>query len=235
MLEYFITYPTFTVMKVIITAATDREILQIKEQIVSSTPRETVDLGIFFHTSGVGMLASCFSISKLIFEESPDLIIQVGIAGSFDLQLVNGLVVSLKSDCLGDLGVEENGLFKDTFDMNLAKKNEYPFKDKKLQNHWCEKYNFLQLKEVDGITINEVTTKPDRIEQLKEKFNCQIESMEGAALHYCCLQTNTPFMQIRSISNRVGERDKRKWEMAMAINNLTSTIIAYVEILKTLY
>ena len=222
-------------MKVIITSATDKEILQIKEQIVSSGTEEISKTRISFHSSGVGILATCFTISKLIFEEKPDLIIQVGIAGTFESPYNHGEVVAVKSDCVGDMGVVEKGVFNDIFDMNLAEKNGFPFSDKKLPNPWIEKYNLLHLAEVNAVTVNEVTTKQDRIQQLKDKYNCKIESMEGAALHYCCLQTNTPFIQIRSISNQVGERDKNKWNMQDAISNLTSTTISYVEILRNLY
>ena len=44
--------------------------------------------------------------------------------------------------------------------------------------------------------------------------------MEGAAFHYVCLQQKIKFLQLRSISNRVGERDKTKWAMKEAIANL---------------
>ena len=231
MLVYFISYATFAKMKVIITSATNKEILQIRKQIVSCVPEEISKSSVSFHISGVGMLASCFTISKLIFEQKPDLILQVGIAGSFDSKHEIGRVVVAKSDCLGDMGVEEEELFKDVFDMELAEKDNFPFSNKRLQNSLIQKYNLLYLAEVNGITVNEVTTKQRRIQQLKEKYNCEIESMEGAALHYCCLQTDTSFLQIRSISNQVGERDKRKWNVQQALNNLTTAVVSYVEIL----
>jgi futalosine hydrolase len=41
--------------------------------------------------------------------------------------------------------------------------------------------------------------------------------MEGAALHYTCLMENIPFIQLRAVSNFVGERDKNKWKMKEAI------------------
>ena len=52
------------------------------------------------------------------------------------------------------------------------------------------------------------------------QFNADIETMEGAALHYVCLQEDIPFIQIRTISNFVGERDKTKWKLKDAIENL---------------
>ena len=53
-----------------------------------------------------------------------------------------------------------------------------------------------------------------------EKFGADIESMEGAAFHYVCLQEKIKFLQLRSISNIAGERDKTKWTMKEAIVNL---------------
>ena len=55
---------------------------------------------------------------------------------------------------------------------------------------------------------------------MREKFGADIESMEGAAFHYVCLQQKIKFLQLRSISNVAGERDKTKWMMKEAINNL---------------
>jgi futalosine hydrolase len=40
--------------------------------------------------------------------------------------------------------------------------------------------------------------------------------MEGAALHMVCLENKIPFLQIRGISNWIGERDKSKWKIAEA-------------------
>jgi futalosine hydrolase len=57
--------------------------------------------------------------------------------------------------------------------------------------------------------------------------------MEGAALHYVCLQENIPFLQIRSISNRVGERDKAKWEFKEAIKNLNKELAVLLKEITT--
>ena len=54
--------------------------------------------------------------------------------------------------------------------------------------------------------------------------------MEGAALHYVCLMEKIPFLQIRSISNYVGERNKRNWNMKEAIANLNKKLIEFVQL-----
>jgi futalosine hydrolase len=52
----------------------------------------------------------------------------------------------------------------------------------------------------------------------------QVETMEGAALHYVALQLNIPFLQVRSLSNFAGERDKKRWRMEEAIENLNKEL-----------
>ncbi len=71
-----------------------------------------------------------------------------------------------------------------------------------------------------AITVNKITDDAGQVNELFDKFNPGIESMEGAALHYVCLLQKVGFLQLRSISNMVGERDKSKWAMKEAITNL---------------
>ena len=62
----------------------------------------------------------------------------------------------------------------------------------------------------------------------REVFDPVTESMEGAALHYVCLMEKVPFVQIRSISNYIGERNKQKWDMMNSIVNLNETLIKII-------
>jgi futalosine hydrolase len=215
-------------MKVVITSATVNEWAGVNENINPLFTGESSRLQVSFHKSGVGILATTFSLSKLIVEVQPDLIIQIGIAGTFEQNLLGKLVI-VKQELLGDLGVEENNQFKDVFDLKLEAANEYPFIKKRLSNGWIERFNLLNLPEVTAITISEITTREERMRHLQKKYNPQIESMEGAALHYVGLLTNTPFLQIRAISNLVGERDKSKWQMNEALSGLTNTTLRLLD------
>jgi len=68
-----------------------------------------------------------------------------------------------------------------------------------------------------------------RNEKSREKYHSDIESMEGTAFHYVCLQQKIDFLQIRSISNVVGERDKSRWAIDSAIRNLNSELIKIID------
>ena len=205
-------------MQITIAAATR---LELKEAILRQSNKHYIDV---LYT-GIGILSSAVSLTQYTLQQKPGLIIQVGIAGSFDTRYDLGDVVAVKKECLGDTGVQESGEWKDIFDMGFQQKNEMPFSNKYLVNEATEKYNVLQLPEVTGITINEITTDKARIQMLQTKYDAQVESMEGASLHYVCRLLNCPFIQIRAISNYVGERDKTKWKIKEAIANLNETVL----------
>jgi futalosine hydrolase len=216
-------------MRVFITAATIDEWMPSFLEINPLYTSESKRIKVMFHQAGVGLLASTVSIMKLVYDEKPDLIIQVGIAGCFDASMKLGNVVAVKEDMLGDTGVEEEGRWKDIFDLKLEKPGYPPFEKKRLPNHHLEKYNLLKLSEVAAVTINEISTRQDRIHQLIKKYNPVTESMEGAALHYVCREMNIPFIQMRAISNYIGERDKTKWKMKEAIDNLNQSVLKYID------
>ncbi len=216
-------------MRVIISAATVAEWMPSFLNINALYTGESQRLKLQYHQSGIGMLAASFALTKLAIEDKPDLIIQVGIAGTFDTELALGTVVVIEEETIGDLGVEEDGKWKDLFDLKLEKSSYHPFEKRKLPNQWLGKYNLLELKEVSGITVNEITTHPERIQKLIKKYNPCIESMEGAALHYVARETSIPFIQIRAISNYIGERDKSNWQMKLAIDNLNQTLLKYID------
>ncbi|MEO8117205.1 MAG: futalosine hydrolase, partial [Bacteroidota bacterium] len=138
----------------------------------------------------------------------------------------------IKNDAFADVGVEENGEWMDLFDMNFIQKNTFPYTENKLENGWLKDYNPLKLPAVAAITVNEVTTRKERRDQYVKKYNPFLESMEGAALHYVCLMKGVPFVQLRTISNMVGERNKQKWQIKSAIEYLNDTLIKYLDILQ---
>lgn len=205
-------------MKIIVTAATSFEI--------QPTINVFTNNNVCFKVTGIGMLATAVSLTKLVLLEKPDIVVQVGIAGAFDSSVSLGKVLAINSETIGDLGVQENNAWHDVFDLKLVNVSSVPFTNKKLPNPYLAQLNILALQEVAAITVNEISTNQQRILQLQAKYNPTIESMEGAALHYVCTDLQVPFIQLRSISNYIGERDKTKWQMQQAITNLNEALMA---------
>lgn len=171
------------------------------------------------------MANTIYALTKYINATRPHLVIQAGIGGSLHPFYPPGAVVTIGEEVMGDLGVEEDGFFKDMFDLNLAEENVFPFSERMLANPHQQLLKKIKLPAVRGISVNEITTNATRMQQLIEKYGAVIESMEGAALHYVCLREAVPFIQLRSVSNFVGERDKTKWRMQEAIDHLNRELI----------
>ena len=169
--------------------------------------------------TGIGQVSATYLLTYNLHNKKPDLVIQAGIAGSFSTELLPGQTILIKQDTFGDVGMEEKEIFTTAFDAGFANKNDFPFTDGWLVNKHPS-LNGTSFTVVKAITINKVTDSLTQKAQLINIFSPQIETMEGAALHYVCIQENVPFVQIRSISNEVGERDKNKWKVKEAIENL---------------
>jgi futalosine hydrolase len=204
-------------MQILLLAATEQEI----------RPFIDANTGMDVLIAGVGLPSTMYHLQKRMQQIDYDLIIQPGIAGSFRQEIEPGETFWVKQDTFGDLGTEENGIFSSLFDSGLADKSGFPFTNGWLVND-CEITKKLKLNAVNAVTVNKVSDSKLQEQQIIQQFNPDIESMEGAALHYICLQEDIPFLQIRSVSNFVGERDKSKWMMKEAIGNLNKELFSLV-------
>lgn len=174
--------------------------------------------------TGIGLTAATWSLTRQISINRPDIVIQAGVAGCFDTSIPLGTVMAVKKDTMADQGVIEKGILKSIFDLQLAPPGKAPFSNGWLSNQ-STVLKKIKLKKVTGISVNEITTSRQKQRLYREKFNPTLESMEGAALHYVCLQEKIPFVQLRSISNYIGERNKKKWNLKDAVINLNKELI----------
>jgi len=213
-------------MKVVIAAATILEIepvIAFLQQQQNSVNNNQYDILI----TGIGSLISTYHLTRYLTTQRPDYCIQAGIGGSFTEAFPPGRLVLIKEEIMGDLGARDEEGFNDIFDLGLMD-DHMPFMQKRLVNPYISNWAWLHLSVASGITVNEITTQPSRIKQIQQKYTCQIETMEGAAFHYVCLQQNISFIQCRAVSNFVGERNKDKWKLNEAIKNLNIKLIEII-------
>jgi futalosine hydrolase len=212
-------------MKVVITAATAMEIEPFR---VLRNSLDGIDLDYLI--SGVGAIASTYALEKYISSSSPNLLIQIGIAGTYGDKLEVGSAFAVIDELNADMGVFEKDGYKDIFDMGLVGKNDFPFQNATLKNPNESILSKSGLPMVVGMGVNEISTSPAKIKLFKEKYGADIESMEGNAFHYVCLMNKIPFIQLRGISNKVGERNKNLWEIN---KSLTAVFDATHNLLKS--
>ena len=208
----------FCTMQILLTAATANEI----ELFINIYPN--VDILI----TGVGVPSTMYRLQKRLHQVDYDIVIQAGIAGAFSDELNLAETVLVKQDTFGDLGTEEKELFTPCIAAGLINPNEFPFADGWLINSTGIPKTSI-LKSVKAVTVNKVSDSIIQKQQLLHAFHPQIESMEGAALHYICLQEEIPFVQIRTVSNYVGDRDKTKWKIKEAFENLNDELLNLID------
>ncbi len=186
-------------------------------------------LDIRLLVTGVGPVHTTFQLATYLSKIPCDLAINLGIAGAINTDLKIGEVVQVVSEQFGDIGVEEaNGNFTDLFEMGLCEKNDLPYENGKLLSPYENPF----LKQVNGLTVSKVHGTEESISKIKNKYNADIESMEGAAFVYCCKMHKVSHLQIRSISNFVEPRNKDNWDIPLAIDNLNRIAIEVVELLN---
>jgi futalosine hydrolase len=207
-------------MKILIVAATEPEVGIFRQQL-----NETGDVSILI--TGVGGIATTYAVTKALLENTYDFVLQAGVGGSFDRDIALGELVFITSERYGDLGAEDHDKYIDIFDMGLIQADVHPHSDSKLITPHHPIHDKIQLKKATGLTINQVSGNERTIAHRNTTYNCQVESMEGAAFHYVCLQLGVPFAQVRAISNYVISRDKSQWQMKDAIVNLNKWLVGF--------
>lgn len=217
-------------MQILLVASTPLEIkpflAQIRSKEFGALSRHELDILI----SGVGLMASTYAISRQVHLKRPDLVIQAGLAGSFDtLQYPIGSLVVVGKEWVADLGVKENGEFRDLFGLGLIKPNQFPFKRGCLTNPEIKGLRELGLPVVNGVTVNTITHSPAIAREYIDRYQPAVESMEGAALHYTCLMEDLPFIQLRAVSNKVGIRKKQKWDIPGAVDRLNKGLVYLIQ------
>lgn len=175
--------------------------------------------------TGIGLTAATYALLNQINIKKPAFIIQAGVGGCFDKKIKLGTVVAIKKETIADQSVVELKTLKTLFDLKLLPQNKFPF-----SNGWLVNSNDIlrkiKLKKVTGISVNEITTDKKKVKLYRDRFKPVIESMEGAALHYVSLMEKIPFLQIRSVSNYIAERNKQKWNLKEAVENLNKDLIS---------
>lgn len=184
--------------------------------------------------TGVGCPSTIYNLQKKLLDSKYDLIIQAGICGSFTPETHQlGEVFLVEKDIFGDLGIIENNEFMSMADLGFVTETEQKF-----VNGWMVNDNpllhKLSVRKASAISMNTITDVKAHEEIFSKKYGANLESMEGASFHYVCLQEKIPFLQIRAVSNAVGQRDKSLWKMLQAVEQLNEKLTQVIgEIIKS--
>ncbi len=189
-------------------------------------PDHALNIDLLF--TGAGSVATVYELSKQI--ASYKLAVQMGIAGSFGKGHAIGDIVRVKYDAFADFGAWDNQGFHPFKKETFGFLERHPFKNAFLHENCKISIPSLDsLDRVGAITVNSLNTDARVNQMRKNQFNADIETMEGAAFFYVALQEKIPFVQIRAISNYVGERNQENWDIPLAVKVLSDAALQLIE------
>ncbi len=162
------------------------------------------------------MPASILNCSLHLAKHQYSKIILAGIAGSFKQGIKIGETVNVKSETFADLGYFENDNLGNFFPLNDWNKD---YGKGIIENPNTDLLNTCHLKQVSSNSVNICNI------QINGVPNADIENMEGAGLFLLFNRLNLPFLEIRSISNHVRNRNKQAWDIPLALENLSKELI----------
>ena len=195
---------------------------------------------VILSVSGMGKVNAAHAGTRLILEFSPAVIMNIGIGGAYPSSGLNiGDVAIAEKEIYGDEGV----LLKDGFHgidligIPFLKKNRKKyFNEFSLDTGFVRKVvkalalspKPLALKAGDFLTVSTCTGTKKRAFELEQRFGAICENMEGAAIAHVCTFYGIPMIEMRGISNIVGDRDRSAWNIKLAAENCQMAALEYI-------
>ena len=227
-------------MKILIVSASSTEIKEIRDRL-TFVSKLTANLSAYKYgklkidllVTGYGSVFIAYYLTRILQMNSYDLIINAGVAGSFDYFLEQGFVVNVIRDQFADLGFEDKNGFYTLGEKEMLNQDSFPFTGEVMNS-----LGNFEIEEVDSlipvkaITVNTIHGSQEKIQRLKAKYKVEIETMDGAAFFYVCLMEKVPFLQIRAISSFVEIPRVENWYLPIALKNLTKSLMDIFEELK---
>ncbi|MDB5002143.1 MAG: Futalosine hydrolase [Mucilaginibacter sp.] len=221
-------------MRILIVAATQPEVDPLMQSLGMQKSDEEENLFVTRHTSvancsvlitGAGMVPTAFALGRHLPHNVYNLIINLGIAGSFDRNIKLGDVLEITQDTQAELGAEDDTRFISIEQLGLG---AGIFNPTSSLSHFTKTIN---PQKATAITVNTVHGNETTITAVTARLNPQLESMEGAAFFYACRELKVPCVQIRAVSNYVEKRNRDNWQIGLAVKNLNTFALDLIKAL----
>jgi len=219
-------------MRILIVAATQPEVDPLMQSLGMQKSDEEENLFVTRHTSvancsvlitGVGMVPTAFALGRHLPHNVYNLVINLGIAGSFDRNIKLGDVLEITKDTQAELGAEDDTRFISIEQLGLG---AGIFNPTSSLSHFTKTINPPK---ATAITANTVHGNEATIAAVTARLNPQLESMEGAAFFYACRELKVPCVQIRAVSNYVEKRNRDNWQIGLAVKNLNTFALELIK------
>ncbi|MFH2093995.1 MAG: futalosine hydrolase [Pseudomonadota bacterium] len=171
-------------------------------------------------------------LAETQYNAKPDLIVQIGIAGVFNqTSLTIGDIAIATGEYYIHTGVESDSVQNDPLPFDLIETDPksrigfYSFDPHRVDPLHAilsreGKEKGIAVGKAPFVTVSTITASLDTANQLYTAFSPVMEAMEGAASAHVARLYDIPMVEVRAASNIVGERDRTRWDIDLAVKHM---------------
>jgi len=185
---------------------------------------ETAGSDVLIIAGGVGPAAAAAAASYAVATHDVSHIVSMGIAGAFASAHLSAGAVALASVIVAaDLGALTPERFLDLAAMGLDGGATVPSDPAMFADARAGLARTgLSVAVGPLLTLSTVTGTALRAAELMAQHGAVAEAMEGAGVAHVAALHNIPVLEVRTISNQVGNRDRESWDLLGALTSLTT-------------
>ncbi|OOE10102.1 futalosine hydrolase [Fictibacillus arsenicus] len=183
--------------------------------------------------AGVGPISAGIQTAKALAADEYDLVINMGIAGGFKEKAEVGSLVIANEIVSADLGAESPEGFITLDELGFGASTRVKT-DSDLVQILLESIKAANIPVQAGniLTLSTVTGTAETTSKLQQREpGALAEAMEGYGVAMAAKEFGLPVLEIRSISNPIGPRDRSAWRIKDALVTLESASKVIVEVL----
>lgn len=218
-------YPIMQDYRVLVMTAVDAERQMLLEAIGQS---EQIDI----HIAGVGPIAAAANTAVQLTKNKYQLVISAGIGGGFQGRAEIGDLVIASEIISGDLGAQSGEGFLSLDKLGFGS-NYIPVPEelpKRIQTALLTSEFDVHIGPI--VTLSTATGTLETAQQLEARYpTICAEAMEGFGVAYAAQQAGIPVLELRSISNKVGPRQRELWNIPAALQTLKQSCSILPEVL----
>jgi futalosine hydrolase len=183
--------------------------------------------------AGIGPISAGIQTTKALSEDKYDLVINMGIAGGFVGKAEVGTLVVANEIVSADLGAESPEGFITLDELGFGASTRVKT-DGELVEVLLEAIKEAGISVCAGniLTLSTVTGTAETTSKLQlREPGALAEAMEGYGVAMAAKEFGVPVLEVRSISNPIGPRDRSAWRIKEALVTLESASKVIVEVL----
>lgn len=180
---------------------------------------------------GAGPVACAAATASALAAKQFDMAINLGIAGSYILDIEPGSIVCVTDECFPEFGIQppDSDEFVPIHSMDFHCSLPDFYVKGKIINPYISQFKiFNQWIFASGATVIGLNYSRN----FHNQTGAEIETMEGASFFYACSAANVPFIQLRGISNYTGIPGQESWIAKEALSKLSGALKDFLENLK---